>query len=172
MKHILRLHLCTILYSQDFENLELIAITVFVRSLLVPNAANPQMRLYSLLQKKCTFTNTISGANAVKNEFFRIFLQLLQIPLFSIQIILVIIIEFTQHSACAATVELRNRAAALELERNATKFGPSLSRSRSAQSLKLLGDTATQVRNIFVWRVGPPLISCCTVNVIINNDSY
>lgn len=45
------------------------------------------------------------------------------------------------------SVELRNRAAALELERNSTKFGgPSLSRSRSAQSLKLLGDTATQVR--------------------------
>lgn len=48
------------------------------------------------------------------------------------------------------TVELRNRAAALELERNATKFGPSLSRSRSAQSLKLLGDTATQVRTRFI----------------------
>lgn len=46
---------------------------------------------------------------------------------------------------CIISVELRNRAAALELERNATKFGPSLSRSRSAQSLKLLGDTATQV---------------------------
>lgn len=43
-------------------------------------------------------------------------------------------------------MELRNRATAIELERNATKFGPAaLSRSRSAQSLKLLGDTATQV---------------------------
>ncbi|XP_058831172.1 protein furry isoform X5 [Topomyia yanbarensis] len=43
-------------------------------------------------------------------------------------------------------VELRNRTNALELERNATKFqvASSLSRSRSAQSLKLLGDTATQ----------------------------
>ncbi|KFB41528.1 AGAP004892-PA-like protein [Anopheles sinensis] len=45
-------------------------------------------------------------------------------------------------------IELRNRNAALELERNAAKFGAvgqtSLSRSRSAQSLKLLGDTATQ----------------------------
>lgn len=46
---------------------------------------------------------------------------------------------------CIKIVELRNRAAAIELERNSTKFGPSLSRSRSAQSLKLLGDTATQV---------------------------
>lgn len=45
------------------------------------------------------------------------------------------------------SVELRNRSAAIELERNsALKFGgSSLSRSRSAQSLKLLGDTATQV---------------------------
>lgn len=44
------------------------------------------------------------------------------------------------------SVELRNRATAMELERNTTKFGPAaLSRSRSAQSLKLLGDTATQV---------------------------
>lgn len=62
-------------------------------------------------------------------------------------------------------LELRNRAIAMELERNVTKFGgagvsgnssssagggvagsaASLSRSRSAQSLKLLGDTATQV---------------------------
>ncbi|XP_035794162.1 protein furry-like isoform X3 [Anopheles albimanus] len=44
-------------------------------------------------------------------------------------------------------IELRNRNAALELERNAAKFAAgqtSLSRSRSAQSLKLLGDTATQ----------------------------
>ncbi|XP_058457794.1 protein furry isoform X3 [Malaya genurostris] len=43
-------------------------------------------------------------------------------------------------------VELRNRTNALELDRNATKFqvASSLSRSRSAQSLKLLGDTATQ----------------------------
>ncbi|XP_058065820.1 protein furry [Anopheles bellator] len=44
-------------------------------------------------------------------------------------------------------IELRNRNAALELERNGTKFAAgqtSLSRSRSAQSLKLLGDTATQ----------------------------
>ncbi|XP_055608943.1 protein furry isoform X4 [Uranotaenia lowii] len=41
-------------------------------------------------------------------------------------------------------VELRNRANAIELERNSNKFGSSLSRSRSAQSLKLLGDTATQ----------------------------
>nr|XP_040229225.2 protein furry isoform X4 [Anopheles coluzzii] len=44
-------------------------------------------------------------------------------------------------------IELRNRNAALEIERNAAKFGAgqtSLSRSRSAQSLKLLGDTATQ----------------------------
>lgn len=49
-------------------------------------------------------------------------------------------------------VELRNRAAALELERNsAAKFGPSLSRSRSAQSLKLLGDTATQVNSFFLF---------------------
>lgn len=39
-------------------------------------------------------------------------------------------------------VELRNRAAALELERSSAS---KLSRSRSAQSLKLLGDTATQV---------------------------
>lgn len=52
------------------------------------------------------------------------------------------------HNFFASTVELRNRAAAIELEKNSTKFGPSshqLSRSRSAQSLKLLGDTATQV---------------------------
>lgn len=55
------------------------------------------------------------------------------------------------HVACGPTVELRNRAAALELERNATKFGPSLSRSRSAQSLKLLGDTATQVRKRLLY---------------------
>lgn len=49
-------------------------------------------------------------------------------------------------------VELRNRAAALELERSsAAKFGPSLSRSRSAQSLKLLGDTATQVNSFFYY---------------------
>lgn len=41
-------------------------------------------------------------------------------------------------------VELRNRSNILELERNSNKFGSSLSRSRSAQSLKLLGDTATQ----------------------------
>uniref|UniRef100_A0A182QIV4 Cell morphogenesis protein N-terminal domain-containing protein n=1 Tax=Anopheles farauti TaxID=69004 RepID=A0A182QIV4_9DIPT len=45
-------------------------------------------------------------------------------------------------------IELRNRNAALEIERNAAKFcgtgQTSLSRSRSAQSLKLLGDTATQ----------------------------
>ncbi|XP_053672318.1 protein furry [Anopheles nili] len=44
-------------------------------------------------------------------------------------------------------IELRNRNAALEIERNAAKFAAgqtSLSRSRSAQSLKLLGDTATQ----------------------------
>ncbi|XP_055531189.1 protein furry isoform X3 [Wyeomyia smithii] len=41
-------------------------------------------------------------------------------------------------------VELRNRSNALELERSANKFGSSLSRSRSAQSLKLLGDSATQ----------------------------
>ncbi|XP_065087321.1 protein furry isoform X2 [Ochlerotatus camptorhynchus] len=41
-------------------------------------------------------------------------------------------------------VELRNRSNVLELERNSNKFGSSLSRSRSAQSLKLLGDTATQ----------------------------
>ncbi|XP_031631503.1 protein furry isoform X3 [Contarinia nasturtii] len=48
-------------------------------------------------------------------------------------------------SPCDKQVELRNRAAALELERSsAAKFGSSLSRSRSAQSLKLLGDTATQ----------------------------
>lgn len=54
-------------------------------------------------------------------------------------------------------VELRNRA--LELcERNATsKFGPSLSRSRSAQSLKLLGDTATQVmkKSLFIVHFQP-----------------
>lgn len=37
---------------------------------------------------------------------------------------------------------MRNRAAALELERSSAS---KLSRSRSAQSLKLLGDTATQV---------------------------
>lgn len=57
-------------------------------------------------------------------------------------------------------VELRNRAAALELERNSTsKFGPSLSRSRSAQSLKLLGDTATQVSSI-------EMIICSSGNLI------
>ncbi|XP_055686760.1 protein furry isoform X4 [Lutzomyia longipalpis] len=41
-------------------------------------------------------------------------------------------------------VELRNRAAGLEIERSGGKFGSSLSRSRSAQSLKHLGDTGTQ----------------------------
>lgn len=48
---------------------------------------------------------------------------------------------------------MRNRAAALESERNNTKFGSSLSRSRSAQSLKLLGDTATQVskKNMYLY---------------------
>lgn len=41
--------------------------------------------------------------------------------------------------------ELRNRTGTnIELERNNCKFGSSLSRSRSAQSLKLLGDTAIQ----------------------------
>ncbi|GAB0086169.1 protein furry [Sergentomyia squamirostris] len=41
-------------------------------------------------------------------------------------------------------VELRSRAAGLEMERSGAKFGSSLSRSRSAQSLKHLGDTGTQ----------------------------
>lgn len=41
-------------------------------------------------------------------------------------------------------MELRNRNTVIEGERNSSKFGTSLSRSRSAQSLKLLGDTATQ----------------------------
>ncbi|XP_037037722.1 protein furry isoform X7 [Bradysia coprophila] len=51
----------------------------------------------------------------------------------------------TSNSPIDKQVELRNRATAIELERNTTKFGPAaLSRSRSAQSLKLLGDTATQ----------------------------
>lgn len=63
------------------------------------------------------------------------------------------------------TVELRNRAAALELERNSTaKFGPSLSRSRSAQSLKLLGDTATQVSIVFC--------NCSEISVLNFADSF
>uniref|UniRef100_A0A0A1XLA6 Protein furry n=1 Tax=Zeugodacus cucurbitae TaxID=28588 RepID=A0A0A1XLA6_ZEUCU len=53
------------------------------------------------------------------------------------------------NSPCDKQVELRNRASGMscmsELERNAAKFGGSaLSRSRSAQSLKMLGDSATQ----------------------------
>lgn len=65
---------------------------------------------------------------------------------------------FTISSKFIGAVELRNRAAALELERNsAAKFGSSLSRSRSAQSLKLLGDTATQVdfsfNSIFLYKL-------------------
>ncbi|XP_055625091.1 protein furry isoform X2 [Toxorhynchites rutilus septentrionalis] len=50
----------------------------------------------------------------------------------------------TTNSPIDKQVELRNRSNALESDRNAAKFGSSLSRSRSAQSLKLLGDTATQ----------------------------
>uniref|UniRef100_A0A336LX10 CSON006579 protein n=1 Tax=Culicoides sonorensis TaxID=179676 RepID=A0A336LX10_CULSO len=51
----------------------------------------------------------------------------------------------TTQSPIDKQVELRNRAAAaMEAERNNQKFGGALSRSRSAQSLKLLGDTATQ----------------------------
>ncbi|KAL5290083.1 FRY family protein [Megaselia abdita] len=41
-------------------------------------------------------------------------------------------------------VELRNRSSGIDMERNNNKFGSALSRSRSAQSLKMLGDTATQ----------------------------
>lgn len=41
-------------------------------------------------------------------------------------------------------VELRNRSSGIDLERNNNKFGSILSRSRSAQSLKMMGDTATQ----------------------------
>ncbi|XP_054735462.1 protein furry-like [Anastrepha obliqua] len=53
------------------------------------------------------------------------------------------------NSPCDKQVELRNRASGMsgmsEMERNAAKFGGSaLSRSRSAQSLKMLGDSATQ----------------------------
>ncbi|XP_067645046.1 protein furry isoform X3 [Eurosta solidaginis] len=53
------------------------------------------------------------------------------------------------NSPCDKQVELRNRASCMsgmsEIERNAAKFGGSaLSRSRSAQSLKMLGDSATQ----------------------------
>ncbi|XP_037930850.1 protein furry isoform X3 [Teleopsis dalmanni] len=49
------------------------------------------------------------------------------------------------NSPCDKQVELRNRASGIEMERNVAKFGGSaLSRSRSAQSLKMLGDTATQ----------------------------
>lgn len=49
----------------------------------------------------------------------------------------------TTQSPIDKQVELRNRVA-LEAERNSQKFGGALSRSRSAQSLKLLGDSATQ----------------------------
>ncbi|XP_030386037.1 protein furry isoform X4 [Scaptodrosophila lebanonensis] len=55
------------------------------------------------------------------------------------------------NSPCDKQVELRNRATGMELERSVvSKFGgavgagSALSRSRSAQSLKMLGDTATQ----------------------------
>ncbi|XP_034102978.1 protein furry isoform X4 [Drosophila albomicans] len=56
------------------------------------------------------------------------------------------------NSPCDKQVELRNRASGIELERSVVcKFGgvgvgagSALSRSRSAQSLKMLGDTATQ----------------------------
>uniref|UniRef100_A0A1A9ZKK1 Protein furry n=1 Tax=Glossina pallidipes TaxID=7398 RepID=A0A1A9ZKK1_GLOPL len=52
------------------------------------------------------------------------------------------------NSPCDKQVELRNRATCLDMERNMAKFGiasgSALSRSRSAQSLKMLGDTATQ----------------------------
>ncbi|XP_037818190.1 protein furry isoform X4 [Lucilia sericata] len=52
------------------------------------------------------------------------------------------------NSPCDKQVELRNRATGIDMERNMTKFGivsgSALSRSRSAQSLKMLGDTATQ----------------------------
>ncbi|XP_055383655.1 protein furry isoform X2 [Condylostylus longicornis] len=50
------------------------------------------------------------------------------------------------NSPCDKQVDLRNRASAtvLEIERNGIQFRSALSRSRSAQSLKMLGDTATQ----------------------------
>ncbi|XP_046808225.1 protein furry isoform X3 [Lucilia cuprina] len=52
------------------------------------------------------------------------------------------------NSPCDKQVELRNRATGIDMERNMAKFGivsgSALSRSRSAQSLKMLGDTATQ----------------------------
>ncbi|XP_037907815.1 protein furry isoform X6 [Hermetia illucens] len=41
-------------------------------------------------------------------------------------------------------VELRNRSTILDIERKSAQFSSALSRSRSAQSLKLLGDTASQ----------------------------
>ncbi|KAL9906690.1 microtubule binding protein furry isoform 3-T3 [Glossina fuscipes fuscipes] len=54
----------------------------------------------------------------------------------------------SSNSPCDKQVELRNRATCLDMERNMAKFGiasgSALSRSRSAQSLKMLGDTATQ----------------------------
>ncbi|XP_055840446.1 protein furry isoform X2 [Episyrphus balteatus] len=50
----------------------------------------------------------------------------------------------TTNSPCDKQVELRNRASGIDMERNVSKFGSALSRSRSAQSLKMLGDTATQ----------------------------
>lgn len=113
----------------------------FCLFLFVPNAAKPQMRLYSLLQTKMFVHKYYFRGECCEKRFFPDFFTATADTFFSIQIS----IKF-QNSARAITVELRNRAAALELERNATKFGPSLSRSRSAQSLKLLGDTATQVR--------------------------
>ncbi|XP_059216177.1 protein furry isoform X3 [Stomoxys calcitrans] len=52
------------------------------------------------------------------------------------------------NSPCDKQVELRNRNTGIDMERNMAKFGivsgSALSRSRSAQSLKMLGDTATQ----------------------------
>lgn len=50
----------------------------------------------------------------------------------------------TSNSSSDKQVELRNRSSVSELERSNNKFGSALSRSRSAQSLKMLGDTATQ----------------------------
>lgn len=48
------------------------------------------------------------------------------------------------NSSSDKQVELRNRSSGIDMERSNNKFGSALSRSRSAQSLKMLGDTATQ----------------------------
>lgn len=50
----------------------------------------------------------------------------------------------TSNSQSDKQAELRNRSSGIELDRNSNKFGSVLLRSRSAQSLKMLGDSATQ----------------------------